>query len=258
MRGSPPRHGRRAITHFSRTNLKLLAGVAILALVAAALLVLTLVAALAINSRASRIASAGYGIQHSTATIVLLEKTNRLARRILVSTRPLKGELSGIIGRAGGIQSNAQSIDATAGNIQASAASIDSSARAINGTVYAIDTDAASINGSAVRVNGLVGSIDSTAARIDGLAGAILGTAGTINTRVAGVRTPVSALVPVTVRIRHDVEQINRNADVTIALARSIHSDTGNILDEAHGTRGAAACIDEKLNGGADPDCPSG
>jgi len=48
--------------------------------------------------------------------------------------------------------------------------------------------------------------------------------------------------------IDRDVAHINRNADVTIGLARAIKSDTGDILDDATRIKDTASCIDVNVN----------
>jgi len=50
--------------------------------------------------------------------------------------------------------------------------------------------------------------------------------------------------------IDRDAAAINRGLDSTIALARKIKVDSGNILDQAKGAIDTAACIDKKLEGG--------
>jgi hypothetical protein len=58
--------------------------------------------------------------------------------------------------------------------------------------------------------------------------------------------------------INNGVEQINRNVDTTIAIARDVKNATGNILNVTGGIHRNAACIDSKtaiLGGTAHAHC---
>ena len=210
---------------------------------AAVLLARTVQEAQSINDKAQNIATTGRGINTATDSVIQLTRTNKLARSILKSAKPLDTQLGGIVGTAqgidglaGSINSSAGSINSTAGSINDSAGRINTSAGSINSAAGAINSTARSINSSAGAINKSAGAINTTAGRIDSLAASILGTARRIDT---------------------DVRLINTNLNVTLDLVTAVKGDTGNILGQAGGANDTAACIDRKLGGaaGEDGDC---
>lgn len=109
----------------------------------------------------------------------------------------------------------------------------------------------------AQEIDELAASIDGTAGDINQVAGAIDSTAGTINSTAGSINAEAAAILDVAGRIDFDVEQINLNLDDTIAVARAIAGDTGDILGQARAAHQNATCIDRKVGGarGTDGHC---
>ena len=245
--------------------------VVVVAGIAAALLAKTVKEAQAINGKAQRIAKNGKGINSSTDSVMQLTRTNKLAKSILNSAKPLDGQLGGIVATAQGIDglagsinttagtinTTARSINTTAGTINNSAGSINNSAGRINSVAGTINSQAGSINNSAVAINGSAGRINSSAARINGSAGRINSSAGSINTSAGSINSSAGSILSVARKIDTDVKLINTNLNVTLDLVTDVKADSGNILGLAKGANDTAACIDFKVFGsqGEDGDC---
>ena len=208
------------------TNGVVIAVVVVAGIVSVALLTRTARAANRINHKAENIARTGQGINTATDSVIQLTRTNETAGSILASAQPLEGKLNQVIGLAQSVDGLAKSIDGTAGTI--------------NGT-------AAAINGSAVKINGTAKAINGTAKAIAGHAASINGSATAINTTAGSINAQAAAILDVAKRINNDVAQININLDDTIAVAKVIKVDTGNILGEAKATERYARCIDERI-----------
>lgn len=217
---------------------------------AALLLARTVNIAQRIDKKAQHIATSGRGINISTDSIVQLNRTNKIAGSILVSAKPLKGKLTSVVGTARSIRGYATAIDGKATTINNVAGTINTSATTIGSSANSINGSASQINSSAKTINGTAGDISGSAKAINGLAGTINGTA-------RGINSTAGAIVSIAKLIDRDANSINRNLDTTIAVARSIKVDTGNILGQAGSALDTAACIDKKLAGGnGDPaDC---
>jgi len=231
---------------------------------AAVLLARTVQEAQSINDKAQNIATTGRGINTATDSVIQLTRTNKLARSILKSAKPLDTQLGGIVGTAqgidglaGSINSSAGSINSTAGSINASAGRINTSAGSINSAAGAINSTARSINSSAGSINSSAGSINSSAGSINSSAGAINKSAGAINTTAGRIDSLAASILGTARRIDTDVRLINTNLNVTLDLVTAVKGDTGNILGQAGGANDTAACIDRKLGGaaGEDGDC---
>lgn len=231
---------------------------------AAVLLARTVQEAQSINDKAQNIATTGRGINTATDSIIQLSRTNKLAKSILKSAKPLDSQLGGIVGTAqgidglaGSINSTAGSINTTAGSINGSAGRINTSAGSINSAAGSINSSASSVSGSAGRINGSAGSINSSAARINSSAGSINSSVGTINDSAGRIDTTAVSILKVARKIDTDVKLINTNLDVSLGLVKAVKGDTGNILGQAGGANDTAACIDRKLQGqsGNDGDC---
>jgi len=240
--------------------------------IAAVLLALTVQNAQSINDKAQNIATTGRGINLATDSVVQLNRTNRLARSILKSARPLETQLGGIVGTAQGIDglaasinSNAQSINGTAGSINGTAGSINDSAGTINtsaGSINAaagtINSTAGSINSSAGRINSTAGSINSSAGSINRSAGRINSSAGTINSSARRIDTIAGSILGTARLVDRDVTLINTNLNVTLSLVTAVKGDTAGILAQAGAANETAACISFKLFGPNDnyTECP--
>ncbi len=231
---------------------------------AAVLLARTVQEAQSINDKAQNIATTGRGINTATDSVIQLTRTNKLARSILKSAKPLDTQLGGIVGTAqgidglaGSINSSAGSINSTAGSINTSAGRINTSAGSINSAAGAINSTARSINSSAGSINSSAGRINSSAGSINSSAGAINTSAGAINTTAGRIDSLAASILGTARRIHTDVRLINTNLNVTLDLVTAVKGDTGNILGQAGGANDTAACIDRKLGGAAgnDGDC---
>lgn len=129
------------------------------------------------------------------------------------------------------------------------ASSILKTAEPLEGKLDQIVKLATSVDGLGKSINSTAGKINSTAKEIGGSAVDIGGTAGDINSTAKGINSVAAAILDVGRRIESDVTLINRNLETTLALARGIKSDTGNILNQANAAHQNAACIDRKVGG---------
>lgn len=156
----------------------------------------------------------------------------------------------------------AQRINEKADNIAKTGSGINIATDAVvqlnrtNETASSILTTAKPLEGKLAKIVDLAASIDklgasinSTAGEINNTAGAINNTAGAINSTAKGINSQAAAILDVGRRIDDDVRQINTNLEPTLALARGIKSDTGNILTQAKAAHRNAACIDRKAGG---------
>lgn len=150
----------------------------------------------------------------------------------------------------------------TAMSIDDKAEQIAKTGRGINTSTDAVlqlnETNelASSILDTAQPLEGQLNEIVSLAQRINGLAGSINSTAGDINSTADGINAEAADILATAQSIERGVAQINENLERTIALARAIKGDTGNILLEAIDAHESAACIDAKLGGTGDGHCP--
>ncbi len=133
---------------------------------------------------------------------------------------------AGTIAKTGGGINTATAAVLKLGRTNQLASSILDTARPLEGQLNEVVRLAQSIDGLATSINGTAGAINGTAKGINGSAATILGTARSINDGVA---------------------QINTNLDTTLALARAIKSDTGNILGQADTANHFASCINRGL-----------
>lgn len=121
-----------------------------------------------INTKASKIAETGRGINTATDAILQLDTTTGLGQSIKNSTEPLEGKSNIIVGQAA-------SIDGTASSINNSANSINSSANGINGAVSSIQGLARLVDRDAQFINDNVRSAITTGADIHGDLGSVIG-----------------------------------------------------------------------------------
>ena len=217
------------------TNGVVVAVVIVAGIVSVSLLARTARAANRINHKAENIAKTGQGINIATDSVIQLNRTNETASSILTSAKPLEGKLAQVV-------TLAQSVDGLAKSINGTAGTINTTGGTINGT-------AQTINGSAVKINGTAKTIGGTAKTISGSANSINGSATTINATAGAINAQAAAILDVAKRINDDVAQINTNLDGTIAVAKAIKDDTGNILGQAKAAERYAHCIDQRVPG---------
>jgi len=96
--------------------------------------------------------------------------------------------------------------------------------------------------------------IVNVAKSIDGLATSITATAVDVNGSAKGINGTVSRIQATARSINSGVETINRNVDTTIALAKAVKADTGNIVTQANLAVKNASCINSGLPLGPAPD----
>ncbi len=218
-------------------NVIILVLVAASVTIAAGLLAETVNTARAIDKKAKSIRDTGVGINAATDSIQQLVKTNEIASSILETASPLDAVLTKIVSRARSINRDATSIDSLASTILSTAGTINTSATTIGGT-------ATDINSTAGTINSTAGQIDTIAGGINSVAGTINRTARSIN-RTAGTGSGIQGIARI---IDGDVATIVDRLTRTLSIARSIKSDSGNILGDAIAIEDTAACIDVNAN----------
>jgi methyl-accepting chemotaxis protein len=255
----------RGVTGFRVTNAVIVLVVLVAAGIAAWQLARVTSAAQSISAKAANISQSGRGINIATDSVIQLDRTNRTAKSILRSARPLQpkldkvvGEAGAINGVAGSINNSAGSINNTAGAINGSAVQINNTAGAINSSAGNINLSAGAINGTAGNILGTAGAINGTAGAINGTAGAINGTAGTINGTARGIDSDAGVILREARQIDRDVFLINFFLNGSIDVAAKIKNDTGNIVRLARNAESSAACIDRRVGGREDGDCNRG
>jgi methyl-accepting chemotaxis protein len=132
------------------------------------------------------------------------------------------------------------------------------SARTVDADVRAVNDIADGIRGTAGSIGDTAGSINANAAAILTEARGIEDSTAAIRDIAGGINTLAASILQVSGNINDDVQQINRNLDATIELARQIHANTARLVAAGVITRSQAACIDEEVhlltpahNGGA-------
>lgn len=228
----------------TRTNV-VMAVVLIVVLAAAGasvwLLVRTADAANDVADKSGRIAMNGRGINIATDAVVQLRRTNRIARGILRSVRPLDEQLVTIVRRARSIDTSARKIDATAGAINQTAGQANDAAAAIDDTAGTIKSVATSIDATAGRIN-------STAGRIESVSHAIRGTSARVDSVASDIDDRAETIVDIARQIDDDVRLINVNLADSIAIAAGIEHDTSDIVRQALEAHQTAACVERRLN----------
>jgi methyl-accepting chemotaxis protein len=223
-------------------NAAVLAVVLVALLTTATLLARTMRATDRINAKAAAIARTGQGINTATDSIVQLRRTNETASSILESTKPLQGELAGMVdvaeavdGLSGSIDGHTSAINATVAQLLATAGRISSTAGDVDATTRKVAATGDALNDSAKRIG-------ATTARI--------------NDTTKGINSAVAALLDVARRIDHDVALVNQKVQNGIELDQALKADTGNLIVEVAQAQHTAACIDRKVVGtGADNHC---
>ena len=134
-------------------------------------------------------------------------------------------------------------INNKAGEIQKTAVPINRATDAVT-DIPTTNQLASSILASAQPLEGELAEIIRLARDVDRLAASINGTAGRIDTTAGAIDVSAAGIPPVGRAILADVNQINRNLDITIRLAATIDADTNTILGLARKAHGHAGCID--------------
>ncbi len=240
----------RGVTGFRVSNAIIVLVVLVAAGIAAWQLARVVSNAQSISQKAANISQNGRGINIATDSVIQLNRTNRTARSILKSAKPLQPRLDRIVGEARGIDNLAGSIDVSAGEIDRTANTINASAQQINTSAGAINATAGDINTTAGAINGTAGAILSTAGDINATAGAINRTAGDINATAGGINADAGGILREARQIDRDVFLINFYLNGSLDLAGLIRSDTSNIVRLAVNAHDTASCIDRKVDNG--------
>lgn len=180
---------------------------------------------------------------------------------VVVSVGSAAVLLARTMGAAQRINTKAENISKTGKGINTATDAViqlnrtNDTATSILGTAEPLEPKLQKIVDLANSVDGLAASILSSAGQINGTAKTINGTASTVNSTAKGINSVASQILDVGKRIDEDVRLINVNLDRTIALARAIKGDTGNILGQAKAAHQNACSIDRKLGGPSDNHC---
>ncbi len=149
----------------------------------------------------------------------------------------------------------AVAINDKAGDISKTAVPINRATDAVT-NIPETNRLAGSILTSAQPLEGQLAEIIRLARDVDRLAASINATAGTIDRTAGGINASAAGIPPVARAILADVNQINRNLDLSIPRAAAIDSDTTEILRLAGDAHRKASCIDQKI--GSVPLLPPG
>ena len=242
----------RGVTGFRVSNAIIVLVVLVAAGIAAWQLARVVSTAQSISQKAQTISENGRGINIATDSVIQLNRTNRTAKSILKSAKPLEPRLDRIVGEARSIDNLAGSIDVSTSEIDRTADTINASAQQINTTAGAILATAGDINATAGAINGTAGAILATAGDINATAGAINRTAGDINATAGGINADAGGILREARQIDRDVFLINYYLNGSLDFARLIRSDTGNIVRLAVNAHDSASCIDNKVDGRAE------
>ncbi|MEW6475232.1 MAG: hypothetical protein AB1679_23495 [Actinomycetota bacterium] len=191
--------------------------VALWAVVALVCLTGTLIRAKQIDKKVAFITHNVSDIDTDTNAVELVQETRKIAKDILAAAEPLPGQLEQIAGSAGGIDQSASGIVGSVSSIDTSVDSIGERATSINQTAHSINEKATSIDGKAKSINTAVDTIGGHVGEINGSAKGILGN--------------FSAILEVARSIDGRLVATNEKAQGILAIAQSIRSDIGNILE---------------------------
>src|SRR5215210_7482687 len=233
----------RDVTGFRVSNAIIVLVVLVAAGIAAWQLARVVSNAQAISKKATTISQNGRGVNIATDSVIQLNRTNRTAKSILRSAKPLQPKLDRIVGEARGIDGLATSIDTSAGEI-------DSTADTINGSAHQINDTAGVINATAGDINSTAGAINSTAGDILSTAGDINSTAGSIQGLASGINSDAGGILREAIQIDDDVFKINFYLNGSLDVAGLIRGDTANIVRLAVNAHDTASCIDRKVDNG--------
>lgn len=240
----------RDVTGFRVSNAIIVLVVLVAAGIAAWQLARVVSNAQAISKKATTISQNGRGINIATDSVIQLNRTNRTAKSILRSAKPLQPKLDRIVGEARGIDGLATSIDTSAAEIDSTADTINGSAHQINDTAGVINATAGDINSTAGAINATAGDILSTAGDINNTAGEINNTAGQIDSIAGGINSDASGILREAIQIDRDVFLINYYLNGSLDVAGLIRGDTANIVRLAVNAHDTASCIDRKVDNG--------
>lgn len=202
----------------------------VFALTAVWFLTRTAVAANAINRDvASAIEPALGGINKSTGQLAALDKTGHLTRQIAAATKPLSGDLAGVVGATGRIKTNLASTGQNVTSIGASVEGIKRSTGVIlpdinvlGGSVATIHTDARSIAGSLGSVAGLTTSAVANLNGAEASLNSVLASAGSVRQAVQSI----GGTVPLINAHSQSIE----NSPILLRSVPQLNTLLGNLL----------------------------
>jgi ABC-type transporter Mla subunit MlaD len=213
-------------------------------LAAGLMLIHTLLATKQLHKRVSAITTSVSDIDRDTASVALMQETNRLSAALLAASQPLPATLDAMRGVTGGLAAKVDSI-------LAGSTTIESNSKKIEGKVVSARDTAAAIGGS-------VGSIGKSVASILATLRATQAAAGEINASTKGINSAVAALLPVVRSIDDGIGRANRGIAEAAGYVDAIRADIGNILAGLPDVEKHARSIDcgtglMILSGGAPP-----
>lgn len=185
-------------------------------LLAAPMLVRTLLATKQIDQRVAALTTTLSEIDEDSRSISLMQETNRLTGELLTASAPLPGTLEAMQGVTTGLATKVDSITAAV-------TAIEQNSKAIEGKVVAARDTAMEIHGSVRRIGQNLADILATLR-------ATQAAAGEINTSTRGINTAVVDLLPVTKDIDAGITQANAGIVEALGHVEAIRADIGNIL----------------------------
>jgi uncharacterized phage infection (PIP) family protein YhgE len=185
-------------------------------LLAGLMLIHTLLATKQLHKRVTAITTSVSEIDKETASIELMQETNRISSELLAASEPLPGTLEAMKGVTAGLAGKVDSI-------LAGSTTIENNSKTIEGKVVAARDTAAAINGS---VKGIGKSLASILATLRSTQQA----AGEINASTKGINAAVAELLPVTRGIDTGIGTSNRGIAEAALIVDALRADIGNIL----------------------------
>ena len=192
-------------------------------LLAGLMLIHTLLATKQLHKRVTAITHSVSEIDKDTASIDLMQQTNKISADLLAASQPLPGALEGMRGVT-------QSLSGKVDSILAGSTTIQSNSAEIEGKVVAARDTAADINGSVKGIGKSLGSILATLRSTQTAA-------AEINASTKGINAAVAELLPVTQEIDTGIGTSNRGiaqaADIVVALRADIGNNHAALPDIA-------------------------
>ena len=199
-------------------------------LLAGLMLIHTLLATKQLHKRVTAITTSVSEIDKETASIELMQETNRISSELLAASEPLPGTLEAMKGVTAGLAGKVDSI-------LAGSTTIENNSKTIEGKVVAARDTAAAINGS---VKGIGPSLASILATLRSTQQA----AGEINASTKGINAAVADLLTVTRAIDTGIGASNRGIAAAALIVDALRADIGNILAGLPDLAKHANCID--------------
>lgn len=202
------------------------------ALIAAGLLIGTVVTGWTINGHALAIKRHYGRVRENTRLVALAASTESLARSIAAASRPWPGQMATIHRQTRAIRGSAVSIQGHVDAIDPMVVDINSNVREIGRTAGYIRGWAGLILGQVSSIHDGVGGVDGSAGAIDARAAAVDRRALSISAGAVAIGHDLRAVRGVAGQIRGGVVGINRRVGVVIGQARGIETLLGGIFGQ--------------------------